>query len=711
MRKYLAFLVLLFAWPVLATTTVTGHIKDLSTNPVTSGTFVRFWLRGCAGNQPTVNGTAVIAPTSGGVYYFDFTPDGTGTISGTLYSTRDSTGNNGGDISCGGSTTSVWYGMQIWVNGKAGPEIPMHAKNGVTLDITNVTPISVTPVVTAPTGDNTYLRLDNTNGPAVNEAIKPAASDAVLYLSQNGNDLNDCKSWGSACLTVAHVESLLPTVTINSTQVPYGTVWVGANPSGYPIGTNITVNSPVVHYRSVDGFNTVFSCTASTCFTQNFSAIVGAPLEAWPNFPFLEGITLNGNGSASQVGIAVTDGDGFGLAYDTLQGFTGTGAQAVSVTNSAHESERMWFMRNWFIGNTQNVVLNGVSGHTSFGHNHFIDNDFDLSASTAAFTLTAGADLYDTFITSAINAPHGANGTYGIFSMDGAGTIVEQNTFVQLSGDVGGGTLVGVQFLTGSPTFEPAGKLSDVTTISTGTGTLASTLPTIGQHTGPGAAFQGAYTFSTSIGLVSTGGGTILHQAPNTAGTFTITDPAATGNVVVDSATQTETNKTLTSPVINTGASGTGLQGTDTKLMSAGTVSGTAAHLCVDANGGATTSGCSVAIPVAGFTSQSLNTGGADAGYYTFPEARTLVSWGVQVLTTPVGCTTNAILIIMDNTTTKELGRLTLSNGTATYLGTGSIENGGTVNAGDAIQLGVVLTPAAGCGTNPAGEQFLAWFK
>jgi hypothetical protein len=38
-------------------------------------------------------------------------------------------------------------------------------------------------------------------------------------------------------------------------------------------------------------------------------------------------------------------------------------------------------------------------------------------------------------------------------------------------------------------------------------------------------------------------------------------------------------------------------QGTDTKLLTAGTVSGTAASLCTDANGGATTSGCTATIP------------------------------------------------------------------------------------------------------------------
>jgi len=47
--------------------------------------------------------------------------------------------------------------------------------------------------------------------------------------------------------------------------------------------------------------------------------------------------------------------------------------------------------------------------------------------------------------------------------------------------------------------------------------------------------------------------GAITLAAPAVAGTNTITLPSATGNAVVDSATQTLTNKTLTSPTI-TGA-------------------------------------------------------------------------------------------------------------------------------------------------------------
>jgi hypothetical protein len=158
-------LVLLFTPGAFATTSVTGRIQNLGTGNVTSAAFVRFWLRGCAGNQPRVNGTSIIGPTAGGVFFFDISADSSGNISGTLYSTRDSTGLLGGDIECGGSKLGVWYGMQAFVGGKGGPEVAVHAKNGVVLDITSVTPITTNPVNPAPTGDSTYCRLDGGNGP------------------------------------------------------------------------------------------------------------------------------------------------------------------------------------------------------------------------------------------------------------------------------------------------------------------------------------------------------------------------------------------------------------------------------------------------------------------------------------------------------------------------------------------------------------------
>ena len=144
MKKLLFILLFLCAPNLFATTTVTGKIENLGTGNVTPA-YVRFWLRGCAGNQPRVNGVAVIGPTQGGVFYFDMVADSMGNVSGTLYSVRDSTGNLGGEIECGGSHLSEWYGMQVFVNGNGGPEVPIWALNGVLLNISTVVPIVTVP--------------------------------------------------------------------------------------------------------------------------------------------------------------------------------------------------------------------------------------------------------------------------------------------------------------------------------------------------------------------------------------------------------------------------------------------------------------------------------------------------------------------------------------------------------------------------------------
>jgi len=164
MKRFLALILLLLPASAWATTTVSGTLQNLGTIPVGQNAFVRFWLRGCSGNQPRVNGKAVIAPSSGGVFFFDLVANVSGYVTGTIYSTRDSTGLLAGEIECGGSKTAVWYGMQIFVAGKGGPEIAVHARNGATLDLSNITPLSTNPVVTAPTGDSTYCRLDGGNG-------------------------------------------------------------------------------------------------------------------------------------------------------------------------------------------------------------------------------------------------------------------------------------------------------------------------------------------------------------------------------------------------------------------------------------------------------------------------------------------------------------------------------------------------------------------
>lgn len=79
---------------------------------------------------------------------------------------------------------------------------------------------------------------------------------------------------------------------------------------------------------------------------------------------------------------------------------------------------------------------------------------------------------------------------------------------------------------------------------------------------------------------------------PAPAGNITLNFPSTGDTMVGRLTTDTLQNKTLTSAILNGNVSGSSLQGTNTKLLTAGTVVGTGATLCTNAVGGATTSGC-----------------------------------------------------------------------------------------------------------------------
>jgi hypothetical protein len=174
-------------------TTISGSVKGLSNSTITSGIFIRFYLRGCSGNVPRISGTALV-PTSGSdAWYKDFIPDpATGAISGTLYSTRDSAGTGNGEIECGGSYTTVWYGMGIWRDGIAGPETPVHAKNGAILDISKVTAWTTNTVSVAPSGHPADLQENGSNSRASEQAsvsarLETKSLNGIIFANQFAN--------------------------------------------------------------------------------------------------------------------------------------------------------------------------------------------------------------------------------------------------------------------------------------------------------------------------------------------------------------------------------------------------------------------------------------------------------------------------------------------------------------------------------------------
>lgn len=176
----------------------------------------------------------------------------------------------------------------------------------------------------------------------------------------------------------------------------------------------------------------------------------------------------------------------------------------------------------------------------------------------------------------------GANGILGEASAacgsgGGSGTVVV----------VGGGTVTNTALVTGggsqaiqtpsaTATLDTSGNLSTPGTVSSGAG---------GSN---GGYFQGQQGAAPSIVANNV---QIVAPAAVTGYQFILPGVSATGVLL---GTNSANVNTITFK---------GLQGTDTNILTAGTISGTAQPLCTTANGGATTSGC----PAGGGGSETVN--------------------------------------------------------------------------------------------------------
>ena len=327
--RFFGLFLLLFAIYAHATTPVTGSMKDLSTAVVNKGSFVRFWLRGCAGNQPRVTGIGVLVPTQGGTWYKDFpSTNAFGLITGTLYSTRDSAGTGNGEIECGGSYTAVWYGMQVFTNGKGGPEIPVHAKNGITLDISNVTPLQVTPVGTAPSTPVMSIRVKGATVPDPNLVEGPNVS-----LNVSGSDVTVSSSGGSGG------GGGTPSGPVNSVQGNlaggfYGIagLWFSAPSGSNPANLNADVVNGVITVTSDYNFS---ACASGCTYVISGATTLSAGSNTVTITPFPVGV--NGSVTLHYLAIVPAAGDTSPTDYVLVAGGTGTsGASSGTLTFTSH---------------------------------------------------------------------------------------------------------------------------------------------------------------------------------------------------------------------------------------------------------------------------------------------------------------------------------------------------------------------------------------
>jgi hypothetical protein len=96
MRKLFAIALVCLATLSSATVNVSGTLKDPATGNITKSSFVRFIIKNCGTNAPTVINTGVIVKS-----YFDFLPNLSGQISGVLYGSNE--------ITCGPSQSTYYH--------------------------------------------------------------------------------------------------------------------------------------------------------------------------------------------------------------------------------------------------------------------------------------------------------------------------------------------------------------------------------------------------------------------------------------------------------------------------------------------------------------------------------------------------------------------------------------------------------------------------
>lgn len=276
----LIFVVLALRSDAATLTTVTGKIQTPSGSALTSSTYVLFDLEYCGQNQPRIAGTAQL-PSLELKLTLNRGIDSSGNISTSLY------GND--QITCGVTLGGTRWRVTYVVAGNPGPVCDYNI-TGATWDLNTQVCSTVAPVVTPPTGDTTYLRLDAGNSPVTGApnflgGLSSKTVNAILFPDQYSGGSVQARinaaftALGSSQGMLLYASSLGGGYTSNS-PVP-------ANASFIDLRTG-TSASPITSAisKSPNFYMTRYDNTQS--YTQQGDNIVGG-FNTWGSLMRLEG--------------------------------------------------------------------------------------------------------------------------------------------------------------------------------------------------------------------------------------------------------------------------------------------------------------------------------------------------------------------------------------------------------------------------------------